>query len=171
MPPTPTSAPGASPMQVADKKSILIIEDDVDLQSSLKKYLVRKGFFVDSAYNGSEAVRMISQKDYDIALIDIMLPDINGIEILKKFKQNAIPKTRTIVITGCASLEIAVQSLNLQANAFLLKPVQIADLMKMIDEQFNAQQQEIDDIANEIKRIVDSEVKRKMGELSLQKRP
>ena len=100
-----------------------------------------EGYTVDVAKNGSEAIKKTNASAYNVALIDIRLPDMEGIELLTKMKK-AVPKTRKIMVTGFPTLQNAVEAVNKQADAYLMKPVDVDKLLETIREQLKLQEAE-----------------------------
>jgi len=107
----------------------------------LSTILVEEGYAVDTAKNGKEAINKSNEKFYNLALIDIRLPDIQGVELLSKIR-DTVPKMRKIIITGYPSLQNAVESLNRGANAYIMKPFEMEKVLKTIKEQLRKQQEE-----------------------------
>jgi len=117
-----------------DKMRIIIIEDDRAILKSLKKILELEGYEVDAAINGEEGIRKCRSKQFDLALLDIRLPGMNGTEVLEVL-HNECPEMIKIMITGYPSLENAVASLRSGADAYLMKPVNPLILLKVINEK------------------------------------
>ncbi len=124
-----------------DKPRILIVDDDDSITSRLKIILEAKGYIVDTASTGKEAVQKTEEESYNIALLDIRLPDMEGIELLNIMKDN-VPKMRKIMVTGYPSIQNAVTSLNRKADAYLIKPVSIETLLATIRDQLRQQKEE-----------------------------
>jgi len=124
-----------------DKIKILIVDDDPEIRFTLEALLSAEGYQVDAAETGMEAIRKAEEKWYNIALIDINLPDINGIRLLTKLREGS-PKMRKIIITGFPTLPNAVDALNNQANAYLIKPVDIPKMLEAIRNQLEQQESE-----------------------------
>ena len=110
---------------------ILIIDDDDDVRRVLRMMLENEGYIVDIARNGKEAIRKSHMTFFNIALIDILLPDMKGTKLLKAIK-NTMPEMAKIVITGFPSLENAIKAVNNGADSFLLKPFNGEELLKTI---------------------------------------
>ena len=89
------------------------------------------GYFIDTARNGNEAISKIKHKFFNIALLDINLPDVEGIELLRPIKE-INPEIEIIMITGEASIDSAIMALNKGASAYLRKPLQTDDLLNNI---------------------------------------
>jgi len=103
-------------------KQILIIDDDQSICSMLTKFLESEGYKTDVAKNGSSALDKLRNSSFDLALLDYRLPDIEGLELLKKIKVLS-PKTESIVITGYSDVRIAVQCMRLGAFDYITKPL------------------------------------------------
>lgn len=123
-----------------EKKSILIVDDDRDILKSLKDILQSKGYIVGTAETGREAIEKSEDKIYNLALLDIKLPDMEGTELLTKMHR-AIPRMMKIMVTGYPSLENAVESLNRGADAYIMKPVDPKNLLKVVEEKLKEQEE------------------------------
>ncbi|MCX8182541.1 MAG: response regulator [Candidatus Methanomethyliaceae archaeon] len=148
---------------------ILIVEDEKELVESMKALLEAKGYSVEIASNGKEAEERIQNRNYDIAIIDLFLPDVSGIELLKKFDPRQFPRTRKIILTGHASLEIAIQALNFGADAYITKPVSPEDLLKIISEQLEKQNQEIVMVQEKVMMLVERTLKEGLKKIKYEK--
>ncbi|MEM4157563.1 MAG: response regulator [Candidatus Methanomethylicaceae archaeon] len=140
------------------EKKILIIDDDEDIVQSLSTLLSSIGFVVDTAVTGEEAIKKSKQNVYNIALIDIVLPDMTGIDLLTKLEERT-PKTRKVIITGYASLDNAVKALNLGANAYLIKPVDPGELINIIKKQIEEQENELTMTQEKVVKFIETRVK------------
>ena len=123
-----------------EKKSILIVDDDKAILKSLKAILQLEGYSVDTAETGSEAIEKSKARFYNLALLDIKLPDMEGTELLTKM-QRTIPRMMKIMVTGHANLENAVKALNLGADAYIVKPVNPQKLLKVVEEKLKEQEE------------------------------
>jgi len=122
------------------KASILIVDDNEGILETLSAILEEKGYDTDTAKNGREAIEKSKTNFYNLALLDIKLPDIEGTKLLTKMKETK-PKMVKIMITGYASLENAVEALNLGADAYVMKPVDPENLLRVINEKLKAQRE------------------------------
>lgn len=120
---------------------ILVVDDDENIRKTLTAILKNEGYIVDAAQNGNEAIKKTEASAYNVALIDIRLPDMEGIALLAKLK-DAVPKTRKIIITGYPTLKNAIDAVNKKADAYLMKPVDIDKLLETIHEQLKLQEAE-----------------------------
>ncbi len=111
--------------------NVLIIDDDEGTRNLFSTVLTDAGYLVEAAENGKQAIKLCKKGPFDIALIDIELPDIRGTELLKTLRQLR-PKMVKIIITGHPSIENAVKSVNEKADGYILKPVNISEMLEMI---------------------------------------
>lgn len=125
------------------KPSILIVDDDKNLVGTFRKFFEIKKFTVDTACAGCEAVLKIEALDYDIAIIDVSLPDMKGTELLLRFRKT-IPSTRKIILTGYASTEAAMDAVNNGASFFLSKPVRLDRLLDVVNNQLEERTREME---------------------------
>jgi DNA-binding NtrC family response regulator len=123
------------------KKRILIVDDDKSLLESLTKILQVEGYDIDTAETGREAIEKSKTQFYNLALLDIKLPDIDGTELLKLINDH-IPRTSKIIITGYPSTENAIKSLNLEADAYFTKPIDPEKLVETVRKKLKKQEEE-----------------------------
>jgi len=125
-----------------DKRArILVVDDDENIRNTLKPVLEDEGYVVDLAKDGYEAIAMTEQALYNIALIDIRLPDMEGVELLTRMR-DTVPKMRKIMITGYPSVQNAIEAVNRKADAYLVKPVDVEKLLKTIRAHLEMQENE-----------------------------
>ena len=122
------------------KPRILIVEDDKNIQETLKNILQQSGYETDTAETGREAEQKTKEKFYNLALLDIILPDMEGTKLLAKLHEST-PKMKKIMVTGYPSLENAMEALNQGADAYVTKPVKPAKLLALIEEKLEEQRQ------------------------------
>lgn len=120
---------------------ILIVDDDADIRESLKAILSAEGYLVDVAANGTEAISKTESAVYNVALIDIRLPDMVGTELLNRMR-DTVPKMRKIILTGYPTVHNAIDAVNLKADAYLVKPVNVDKLLITIRTHLALQQAE-----------------------------
>ena len=120
------------------KASILIVDDNEGILETLSAILEEKGYRTDTAKNGKEAIEKAKTNFYNVALLDIKLPDIDGTQLLTKIEETT-PRMVKIMITGYAALENAVEALNLGADAYIMKPVDPENLLKIVNEKLKVQ--------------------------------
>jgi DNA-binding NtrC family response regulator len=119
----------------------LIVDDDQEVRNTLISILESESYLVETAENGKKAIQMCEKTPFDIALIDIELPDIKGTELLHILNEKQ-PKMVRIIITGHPSIENAAKSVNEKADAYIMKPFDVPELLgmikKLVDEKKNA---------------------------------
>lgn len=113
---------------------ILIIDDDTEILRVFSKILQLEGYITDTAASGEEALNMAKSSFFDVFLIDIRLPDMEGTEILAELQQSD-PTSVKIMVSGQPSTEHAIKALNAGANAFFTKPVDFNILIKNIKDR------------------------------------
>lgn len=107
---------------------ILIVEDELDLQNVLKKRLMAEHYSVDVCDNGQDAIDFIDMTSYDVIVLDIMLPGLNGLEILQKMRKQK-NQTPVLLLTAKDSVEDRVKGLDLGADDYLVKPFAFDELL------------------------------------------
>lgn len=142
----------------AKKPSVLVIDDDDDIRKVLSEILKDNGYNADSAETGRQALRKTEEKFYNLALIDIRLPDIEGIELLTKIKETK-PRMRKIIITGYPTLKNAVEALNKGADAYIMKPLDIEKVLATIKEQLKKQRREQKMTEKQLVQYIETRVK------------
>ena len=122
-------------------RRILVVDDDPTILQTLKAILQSEGYSVDTAETGEEAIEKSRAYQYNLALLDIRLPDMEGTRLLTKMCFRS-PRMRTIMITGYPSLESAIESLNSGADGYMVKPLDPENLLKIIEDKLNEQEVE-----------------------------
>ncbi|MEN3056827.1 MAG: response regulator [Candidatus Methanosuratincola petrocarbonis] len=148
---------------------LLLVDDDASLLETMKSILEGKGYCVDTSQTGDDALKKMKERYYDVVVLDMVLPDKQGTELLSKMEKKRIPRVRKIVLTGHASLENAVQSLNLGADAYLIKPVHPDDLIKTIADQIEKQKEEILLIQDKIRLFIERDVEDRIRRIAEEK--
>ena len=120
---------------------ILIVDDDESIGKVLATILEDEGYTVDIAENGENAIKKSEEEFYNLALIDIRLPDMEGIELLTRMK-DTMPKMRKIIITGYPSIQNTIEAVNRGADAYLVKPFDMDKVLATIKEQLKLQEEE-----------------------------
>ncbi len=120
---------------------ILIVDDDENIRSVLTAILEDEGYTVDSADTAKKGIEKSEKSFYNLALIDVRLPDMEGIELLGKMRDTK-PKMRKIIITGYPTLQNAVAAVNKGADAYIMKPFDVEKILQTIKEQLQKQKEE-----------------------------
>ena len=116
------------------KKTILVVDDDKSILRTFTRILQKSGYIIDVAETGKEAMEKTENNHFDLALVDIRLPDMDGTDLLAKLKKQ-LQHTVKIMITGFPSLETGVKALDEGADAYLVKPVKPQELLMLLDEK------------------------------------
>ena len=134
-------------------KKILVIDDDNLVAKSIDKLLKAKNYEVSLAQSGKEALELIINNDFDLIISDMRLPEMNGIEIIKKIKeyQNKKSKSKSefMAITGYASDDAPTEGAKLGITNFILKPFESLRFLDAVENCFNVRKQEVPDIKEE----------------------
>lgn len=115
------------------KEHILVVEDDVDINNLLTKTLKKKNYKITQAFSGSEALLQLAISEFDMILLDLMLPGITGEELIKKIR--TIKEMPIIVISAKTSLEDKIKVLNLGADDYITKPFQSEEILARLNSQ------------------------------------
>ena len=110
---------------------ILVVEDEKDLNNIITKHLKKNNFSVDSVFNGEEALEYLDYGTYDLIILDIMLPKVNGYEVIKKLRENK-NETAVWMLTARDSIEDKIKGLDLGADDYLIKPFDFGELLARI---------------------------------------
>ncbi len=116
---------------VSTKQRILVVDDEDDLRNLLTGLLTDAGYEISSAADGQEAISILKKEKFDLTLLDIQMPSVNGIQVLKFIKQNA-PKTKSIMLTGYADLKHAMEAKEFGARDFIGKPYKLEDILNTV---------------------------------------
>lgn len=114
---------------------ILLVDDEVAFANNLLKLLSKRGYDVVVEYNGSDAVKRVGEKEFDVIILDMKMPGMDGIATLKEIKKKA-PLVEVVILTGHGSIESGIEGMQLGAFDFLMKPVRIDDLQEKVSEAY-----------------------------------
>jgi CheY-like chemotaxis protein len=117
---------------MAEKNSILVVDDEDALRTVLSSELESEGYIVATAADGDEAISILQGKVFDLVLLDIKMPRVDGFEVLRFIKER-YPATKVIMLTGFADLKNAIESKKLGAEDFVSKPYDLVDLLTTIE--------------------------------------
>lgn len=121
---------------MAKKNSILVVDDEDALRTVLSGELQGEGYEVRTAADGDDAINELQKALFDLVLLDIKMPRMNGFEVLKFIKERQ-PKTKVVMLTGFADLKNAIESKKLGADDFVSKPYDLVDLLTTIERVLN----------------------------------
>ena len=115
----------------SDSIRVLLIDDEVGFAEVISKRLRKRGMLVTPVFTGTDAIKTIRKNDFDVAILDLKMEDMDGIEVLKIFKK-AYPEMAVIMLTGHGSEKAAKEGLAQGAFDYLTKPCELGDLVKKI---------------------------------------
>ena len=112
---------------------VLLVDDEEEFVSALSERLMLRGIEVDSALNGEEALALMVEKVFAVVILDVMMPGLGGLEVLKQIKSTH-PNTQVILLTGHGSTREGIEGMRLGAFDYLIKPVDIEDMLEKMKE-------------------------------------
>jgi len=118
------------------KVRVLIVDDEINFSSVVSEELTHGGFYVEQASDGKDALKLLQQGEYDVVLLDINMPHLSGIDVLKKFQRDDLPP-EFIMITGYASVQTAIEAMKLGAYDYITKPYRIEKLKTLIEKAWD----------------------------------
>src|SRR3972149_3000746 len=119
---------------MAPTKTILVVDDDKSIQRTFTRILQKNGYEIDAAETGKEAIEKADTRHYDLALLDIRLPDMDGTDLLAP-KKKQLQNTIKIMITGFPLMAPAVTALDVVAESYLLNPAKSEGVLMLIEEK------------------------------------
>jgi DNA-binding NtrC family response regulator len=128
---------------MAERIRILVVDDELVIRESLKGWLKKGGYQVDAAEGGAKALEMLEDTAYDLLFLDIMMPVMNGIEVLQAVKER-YPQTMVVMITAYGSVETAVEAMKGGASDYLMKPFN-PDHLTLLTEKLMQQKKLVDE--------------------------
>ncbi len=114
-------------MSSTNAMNLLVVEDDPDFRETCARWMTRKGHRVEAAANGHEALEICDRKVFDVAIVDMNMPGLSGLELLERMKSTQI-ETEVIILTGQGTIESAVNAMKLGASDYLTKPFPLDEL-------------------------------------------
>lgn len=138
--------------------SVLVVDDDAGIRKTLSKILEKEGYLVETVENGQQAIKASNKRFFNVALIDIRLPDIEGTKLLERLKEPE-PKMVKIIITGYASLQNAIEAVNKGADGYVLKPFDATELLAMIEKHLEKQRESMKYGEKKVTEFIETRVK------------
>jgi DNA-binding NtrC family response regulator len=114
---------------------VLLVDDEEDFRKTLANRLRKRNFEVDEAESGPEALAILDRRPGDVVVLDVRMPGMDGIEVLKRIKESH-PRAEVIMLTGHASVESGIEGMRLGAFDYLMKPCDINDLTVKIQDAY-----------------------------------
>jgi len=121
------------------KIDLLLVDDDSDFRESVSRRFVRRGFRVQEASHGEQALQLAGLRQFDVVVLDLVMPGLSGIQVLEQLKLTH-PECEVVLLTGQGTIETAVQAMKLGAFDFLTKPFPLAELEILIEKAYERRQ-------------------------------
>lgn len=138
------------------KPRIMIVDDEKEFVQALSERLAIRDYDVTSAFNGDEAIDKVNHYNFDVVILDVLMPGTNGIDVLREIKR-VKPLTEVIMLTGNATVETAIEGMKLGAIDYLMKPCETQDLIGKINQAYEKKSEHEERIRNaRVKEIVSS---------------
>jgi DNA-binding NtrC family response regulator len=112
---------------------VLLVDDEEEFVSALSERLRLRGIEVDTALNGEEALAMMVEKEFELVILDVMMPGLGGLEVLKQIKATH-PMTEVILLTGHGATREGIEGMRLGAFDYLIKPVDIEEMLEKMKQ-------------------------------------
>ena len=112
---------------------VLLVDDEEEFVSALSERLMLRGIEVESTLNGEEALALMVEKVFEVVILDVMMPGLGGLEVLKQIKSTH-PNTQVILLTGHGSTREGIEGMRLGAFDYLIKPVDIEEMLEKMKE-------------------------------------
>lgn len=133
---------------------VLLVDDEEQFVDVLSQRLQGRGFKVDTAFNGDDAIEFVNEHDVDVIILDVLMPGRDGLETLREIKRIR-PLAEVIMLTGHATVETAIQGMKLAAYDYLMKPTDTAELVDKINKACQRKREQEDRIRQaEVDRLV-----------------
>ncbi len=114
---------------------LLMVDDEVDFLDTLLRRLKKRGFSVKGVKDGQEALSTLKCEPYDVVILDVKMPGMDGIEVLRRIKED-FPDVEVIMLTGHANVEVAIRGIELGAFDYLMKPMDIDELVFKVEDAY-----------------------------------
>ena len=135
---------------------ILLVDDEVVFTKNMSKLLVNRGYHVTAVNRGDAAIRAMEEDDFDVVVLDLKMPGMDGITTLKEIKKLGL-FTETLILTGHGSIDTALEAIKLGAYDYLTKPCEINELVEKIEGAWEKKDDaEKQDIQDKIQKVVES---------------
>lgn len=143
---------------MGENARILVVDDDENIRTVIVAILEDEGYTVESVGTAKDAMDRTKRKFYNLALIDIRLPDMEGTELLAKIR-DTVPRMRKIIITGYPTLQNAIEAVNRRADAYIMKPFDVEKVLQTIREQLKKQGDEAKFSQDKVAEFIETRVK------------
>lgn len=144
--------------RLKQKATMLIVDDDASIGKTLARILEKQGYLVEVMDKGKQAIEATNQRFFNVAFIDIKLPDMDGTELLERMRETE-PKMIKIILTGYPSLKNAIDAVNKGADGYLMKPFDVDKLLTMIKRQLEKQEESMRFSEKKVTTYIETRVK------------
>ena len=135
---------------------ILLVDDEVIFTQNMAKLLTNRGYIVTVVGSGDAAIQALEEKDFDVVVLDIKMPGMDGITTLREIKKLGL-LTETLILTGHGSIDTALEAIKIGAYDYLTKPCEIDELIGKIEGAWEKKDDEVKkDIQEKIQKVVES---------------
>jgi len=135
---------------------ILLVDDEVVFTTNMSKLLKSRGYRVEAVNSGDAAIRELQNQDFDVVVLDLKMPGMDGISTLKKIKRLDL-FTQTLILTGHGSIDSALEAVKLGAYDYLTKPCEIDDLVEKIEGAWQKKDSEVkEEMQENVQKIIES---------------
>ncbi len=135
---------------------ILLVDDEIVFTNNVSKLLTSRGYRVTAVNSGDSAVRLLTDENFDVVVLDLKMPGMDGITTLKEIKKLGL-FTETLILTGHGSIDTALEAIKLGAYDYLVKPCEIDELVMKIEGAWEKKDdKEKTDMQEKIQKVVES---------------
>ena len=117
---------------MAGKGSVLIVDDEQSVLEILEQYLIDRGYNVGAAGDGAAAEALLKERSFDVALVDLKLPDCSGLDLISRY-QNEYPAMMCVIMTAFASLDSTIDAIRLNVFDYIQKPFDLVKIGEVVD--------------------------------------
>lgn len=125
------------------RPSVLVVDGDAVIRKILSQILKTEGYCVLTAETGKQAIAVSKKRFFNVALIDARLQDMEGTALIDKLKEME-PRTARVIVTGYPSIDGAIEAVNRNADGYVLKPIDVQELLAMIEKQLKKQREDLE---------------------------
>lgn len=135
---------------------ILLVDDEVIFTKNMDTLLETRGYRCTAVNSGAEAIRALENEDFDVVVLDLKMPGMDGLTTLKEIKKLGL-FTQTLILTGHGSIDSALEAIKLGAYDYLTKPCKISELVEKIEGAWETQDElKKKDIEEKIQKVIES---------------
>ena len=118
---------------------ILVVDDEVIFANNISKLISKRGYEVETVYNGESALEVLKENDFDVIILDLKMPGLDGLTTLKQIKEKK-SDVEVIILTGHGSMDSGIDGIQMGAFDFIMKPVRFDDLHEKVRQAFQRKQ-------------------------------